>query len=376
MNFVYGDDNRVYGKDLEEARYNALLEVFYNSYDYLKNKVQNGKNYYASDPKTAEFLETRILGGDVYIPDEEEALVLELENAYKTTRASLEICTNQKTENACKSLKFQGLDKCSYEKKWLSYIRGGNCVIDEAVIKHLLDHVQSFMMIRWNPLSVKALQNYRAPFPNPDKLTKIDMINIIHDLTYHSKEYLGGNDLISIIEQKNGKTLDALSEQDLLYYVYLLSFLAYTSQFLSGIDFQKFVTTTDLSKLNYWFNQEPSKISFVEFVSHLARVLPTASTEGTVQRIKNWAYGVISGSLLASFFFGGVSMEHALKTVQKYSGFAYNPDGTSYKEAEAARLLNEWKVSMYAQNPYLKVIPQKRAQEQYRLIRKSLGLKY
>jgi hypothetical protein len=93
MSFIYGhnpeglgDPYKVYGRNLREARYNALLETFYLYYPGLQRKVKPGKNYFERDPQTARILEERVLGGNVYLPDEDEEILTALNEAYYTTR--------------------------------------------------------------------------------------------------------------------------------------------------------------------------------------------------------------------------------------------------------------------------------------------------
>ena len=202
MNFSYGKGNKVYGKDISVARYNALLETFYKNYSELQKKIKVGKNYFERNPQTAQFLEKRVLGENVYIPDEDQDLLDQLAAAYKTTRLDSGTCMSQKSENECNSLKFKNANRCTYEKKWFSYIRGGNCYIDQNIVVHLLSNLQSIIDIRWDSLKARPLQNSDPNLPNPDELTKIDMANIIHDLGYHVLFWKGSR---YSVRRKTGK---------------------------------------------------------------------------------------------------------------------------------------------------------------------------
>jgi Ca2+-binding EF-hand superfamily protein len=375
MDYIYGDDNKVYGKDMSESRYNALLETFYSSFPNLESKIKVGKNYFERDPNTAQLLEKRVLGQGVYVPDEDQNLLENLKLAYETTRLNIQTCTNQKGESACKSLKFKGMGRCSYEKKWFSYIRGGNCVIDEAIVKHLLNNLQSYVNITWNPLNVRVVSGQvNRPFPNPDELTKVDMVNLIHDLTYYSGLVVKNSNVITLIEKKHGKSLSDLSSQDLLYYVYLFSFLSYMSQFLSQSAFNDLISKVGNSKLEKLMNDYPSPVNFIEFLTFIARTL-SKEEPGLIQKAtnmfasaKNWAQGVISSSVLVATLLKGISVKDAVNSVNSFIGSL--GDGNIDEEVE--RRLNEWKVQKYSENRFLQKIPEDRIRDQRDIIRRNL----
>jgi hypothetical protein len=316
MNFSYGRGNKVYGKDISEARYNALLETFYKFYPELQRKIKLGKNYFERDPKTAQLLERRVLGEDVYIPDEDKEILKDLSNAYKSTKIDLETCINQKDQTSCQNLKFKGLKRCSYEKKWLSFIRGGNCFISEDVINHIISNLQSVVNINWNPFSIVPRSVSDGDLPNPDEFTKIDMINIIHDLGYHVKTVFNQKDLVTVLEEKHGKKINVFSDQEILYYVYLFSFIVYISQFLKTADFKKFLNSNNQIRLQQMLNNTPSKRNLIAFMVEFSRALPPT------ERISSgWAFAIVVGTLLALLVIGFLPAATAL---YNYSGRSQN----------------------------------------------------
>lgn len=347
MNFIYDEDNRVYGKNITEARYNAILETFYDFYPELKKKIEYGKNYYKKDPNTAHILEKRILGEGVYIPEEDKEIINRLINSYKTVRIDLQTCGKQSTEKECKNLKFKGMDKCEFEKKWFSYIRGGNCFISEEIVKHLLDNME-FIKIDWETLQAKIINKTKGPFLNPDKLSKVDMANLIHDLTYHSKLLFKEIDLIDTLEEKHGKELVDFTEDELLYYVYLLSFIVYVSKFLTNIDFKKFLSKTNMIKIANLLNKEPSKNNLSEFIYFFLKNLQVKSINQMEEENKNiivkiseliekWAFAVYLASFISILVFTRVPPEELLKMVNetvvkekliyKVTGMPTTPEG-------------------------------------------------
>jgi hypothetical protein len=113
MNYAYGTPgNKVYGKDLTETRYNALLETFYNFYPKLSSKVKVGENYFGksvSDANTAKTLEENVLNEKYYgmrLSNDQEILD-ELVSAYDSTRLDRDICVEKNSEETCTSLSFR-----------------------------------------------------------------------------------------------------------------------------------------------------------------------------------------------------------------------------------------------------------------------------
>jgi hypothetical protein len=113
MNYAYGTPaNKVYGKDLTEARYNALLETFYKFYPKLSSKVKVGENYFGKngqEAKTAKTLEENVLNEKFYgmrLSDDQEILD-ELVSAYNSTRLDRDICVEKNSEETCTSLSFR-----------------------------------------------------------------------------------------------------------------------------------------------------------------------------------------------------------------------------------------------------------------------------
>lgn len=300
--FVY-NGGKVFGNTVDEARYNALLETFYNSYPELQRKVKEGKNYYERDPNTAELLRQRVLGEGVYIPDEDEDILNRLIAAYKSVKYATETCMTQADEATCKNLKFKGMNRCEYEKKWFSYIRGGNCFIDESIVKHILNNLSSYIKINWDEFQAKLVSRREGKLPNPDQLTKLDLINLLHDLTYHSKVLLKDIDLIAALEDKHKMSLVDFSTEMLLYYTYLFSFIVYVAKFLTSADFKKFSNKKNLTRVATLLNREPTKTNLAEFIYFVFSVLPRRTKEprpGLIERLgeKPWSFSVAVGSVL------------------------------------------------------------------------------
>jgi hypothetical protein len=319
MNYSYNEGNKVYGRDLTEARYNALLETFYNWYPGLERKVKLGKNYFERDPNTAYFLEKRILEESGYIPDEDKYILDGLINAYKTTKIDLETCSKQTSESGCKNLKFKGMQRCNFEKKWFSYIRGGNCIISEDVIAHILKNLQSIVNINWEYLESKEIQNGNNNLPNPDELTKLDMANIIHDLSYHVKNYTKGKDLVETVEAIHGEKLLELTDQELLYYVYLFSFITYSTQFLDANNLM--LINKHSAKLSKLIRNKPSKENLINYIMYFFSINPHNKT-----KTKGWKYGSLIGPLIILFLLNVLIPAVSAKTM-----------GEIYKQ-------NEWKM--------------------------------
>ena len=370
MNYAYGigeQRNKVYGKDLTEARYNALLETFYKFYPKLSSKVKGGENYFGKSPQdanTAKTLEENVLNEKTYgmrLSADQDVLD-ELVAAYDSTRLDRDVCVEKTAEDKCKSLKFRGQGRCEYEKKWFSYIRGGSCFIDKAIIRHILEGLSSAIVIRWLPLNIKVIGNPAGPLPNPDELTKLDMINILHDLTHHTKK-LVNEDIIALLETKHGKSLPEFTEQELLYYVYLFSFIAYATQFLQQIDLERFLATVNLAKLQSLINNPPSKANLAELLSYFSKTLPTkidapvekkeslrssaaarlkrlgaaslertkkiavpigrTIVEKTIDAATRWAFGVVFGTILSLILYKNLPAQMAVETIKK---IAETPD--------------------------------------------------
>ena len=293
MNFSYGNQKKIFGKDISDARYNALLETFYGYYPNLQSRVRLGKNYFEKDPDTAQLLERRILGENVYIPDEDEELLAQLKNAYQTTRYDFQSCSTQKDEKACKSLKFKGFGRCGYEKKWLSFIRGGTCIIDKKIVEHLVNNLQPFIDIRWDTLKARPLRNNDPNLPNPDGFTKEDLVNLIHDLGYHIKSFFSGKDLTTVIEEKTGKNIFDLPEQVLLYYLYLFGYVIYASQILDMNDFKQIFTAANFKELNGLINLTPAKNNLINFIVGFNSKIPRRERKSS-----GWSYGALVGPAL------------------------------------------------------------------------------
>jgi hypothetical protein len=199
--------------------------------------------------------------------------------------------------------------------------------------------------------------------PNPDQLTKIDMINILSDLTYHTKNILNEGDIISVLETKHGMILPEFTEQELLYYVYLFSFIAYATQFLEQVDLERFLATVNIDKLSSLINNLPSSSNLIELLSYFSKTLPiktevieekketlrsTATArlkrlgaaslerskkiaipigktivEKTVEAATRWAFGVIFGTILSLILYKSLPAQMAVETIRK---IAETPD--------------------------------------------------
>jgi hypothetical protein len=327
MNFTYGEKNKVFGKDIKEARYNALLETFYYFYPELRRKLKVGKNYYNRDPNTAHLLEKRVLGEGVYIPDEDKDILYRLADAYETTKIDLETCVKQTGEQSCKNLKFKGINRCEFEKKWFSYVRGGNCFISEGIVKHLLDSLD-FIKIDWDNLNAKIVNKTKGSFLNPDKLTKTDMANILHDLTYHGKILFKDIDLIDTLEKRHGKDLVDFTIDELLYYIYLLSFIVYVSKFLLHVDFKKFLSKPNITELAKLLNKSPSKNNLAEFIFFFLKTLPKKSEKQLEEENRNiidkisrltekWAFTIFLASFISILVFTKAPPEQIVKMLNQ-----------------------------------------------------------
>lgn len=210
-----------------------------------------------------------------------------------------EICTNQTNEASCNSLRFKGVQKCKYEKKWLSMIRGGSCIMDKDIIERLLSHLHPFIAFDWKNLKAMYLPVEGYLLPNPDELTKQDLVNILHDLTFHIKSVFKQTDLVSVLEDKHQTDLINLDEQMLLYYVYLFSFITYVAQFLSGADFGSVLRLENISHLQELVNNPPSKENLVIFVDFLFSLILRRK-----ERKSEWNKRALAGILLSLILVG------------------------------------------------------------------------
>lgn len=300
-------------------------------------------------------------------PSEDQDILDELVYAYNTTRLDMDVCVQKTNEYDCKSLQFRGQSRCQYEKKWFSYIRGGNCFIDKNVIEQILDNLDSFLIIRWSPLNIKVVGDITDNLPNPDNLSKIDMINILHDLTYHTKDLIIGGDIIALLESQHDLSLSQFNQEDLLYYVYLFSFITYATQFLVEVDLVRFFATVNLTRLRELITNPPSKSNLVDLFLYFAKTLPPktpkssktssptkerlkkiskASLEKTkkiavpvgkvivekaIQTATNWAFGIIFGTILSLLVYKNLPAQIAIETIKK---IAETPDlKTMFSEA-------------------------------------------
>jgi hypothetical protein len=320
MNFSYGKGNRVYGKDINEARYNALLETYYGYFSETKGNVKPGNNYFLKDPQTAQLLERRLISQDVYIPDEDEELLVQLSNAYKTTRYDqTQSCSAQKNEAGCTSLKFRGTNRCNYEKKWLSILRGGTCVVNQDLVEHLVNNLQPVMKIKWESLKVYPLKNSPSELPNPDEFTKEDISDLIHDLGYHIKQFFGEKDLTNVIEKNTGKNILDLSTQQLLYYLYLFSYIIYASWFLRIDDFKKIFTEQTFAKLHQEISQNLSgKNALINFIVDFNASIPQQTNRSKAPQ--GWNYASLVGPALVLLLFSFVPTADAFIRFDPPSG--------------------------------------------------------
>ncbi len=303
MNYSYGKGNHVYGKNINEARYNALLETYYAHFSETKRNVKLGSNYFLKDPETAQMLERRVVSQDVYIPDEDERLLTDLYNAYQTTRYdNTQSCLAQKDEAGCSSLKFRGVNRCKYEKKWLSFLRGGTCIVDEKLVEHLVNNLQPIMKIRWESLKAYPLKNAPAELPNPDEFTKEDVANLLHDLGYHMKQFFQEKDLISAIEKSTGKNILDLDLQHLLYYLYMFSYLMYASWFITVDDVKQIFTSHSFTQLNRAISQNVyGKNALINFIVEFNASLPQKKER--VKAPAGWNYAALVGPALILLLF-------------------------------------------------------------------------
>ena len=153
-------------------------------------------------------------------------------------------------------------------------------------------------------------------------------------------------------------SLIEFSEQDLLYYVYLFSFITYATQFLLEIDLERFLTTVNLLKLQNLINNPPSKMNLVELLNYFSKTLPRklpedelekpkkeTSTEQlkrlgaaglektkkiaipvgkiivekTIETATRWAFGVIFGTILSLILYKNLPAQMAVETIRKIS---------------------------------------------------------
>lgn len=210
-----------------------------------------------------------------------------------------EICTNQIDEASCNSLRFKGMQKCKYERKWLSMIRGGSCIMDKDIIERLLSHLHPFIAFDWKNLRGMYLPVDDYILPNPDELSKQDLVDILHDLTFHVKSIFKQTDLVSVLEDKHQTDLINLDEQMLLYYVYLFSFITYVSQFLSGADLASVLRLENISHLQKLVNNSPSKENLVAFVKFLFSLILRRK-----ERKGEWNKRALAGILLSLILVG------------------------------------------------------------------------
>lgn len=129
--------------------------------------------------------------------------------------------------------------------------------------------------------------------PNPDELTKTDMVNIIHDLTYQIKGVLNEKDLISALEKKHGVSLIELDEQKLLYYVYLFCFIVYTTQFLTEVDYKAFLRGDKLQELQSLVNGAPTKNNLINFIVLFLSIFPKGEHKSS-----GWGWSIVKAILV------------------------------------------------------------------------------
>lgn len=326
MNFSYGKGNRVYGKDISEARYNALLETYYGHFSETKGNVKPGNNYFLQDPQTAQLLKRRLISQDVYIPDEDEELLVQLSNAYKTTRYDkTQSCAAQKTEAGCTALKFRGTNRCNYEKKWLSILRGGTCIVNQDLVEHLVNNLQPVIKIKWESLKAYPLKNSPSELPNPDEFTKEDIVDLIHDLGYHIKQFFGEKDLIDVIEKITGRNVLDLNVQQLLYYLYLFSYIIYASWFLRIDDFKKIFTEQTFTKLNQEISQNLSgKNALINFIVDFNASIPQQTNRAKAPQ--GWDYASLVGPALVLLLFSFLPTTEAFIRFTPPSGGGHKGD--------------------------------------------------
>jgi hypothetical protein len=188
------------------------------------------------------------------------------------------------------------------------------------------------------------------------------MINILSDLTYHTKNILNEADIIAILEAKHQMHLFEFTEQELLYYIYLFSFIVYATQFLQQVDIERFLATVNLVKLQSLINNPPSTLNLVELFSYFSKTLPlkiqrteseakeqeqqslkTTATarlrrlgaaglerskrivvpigktivDKTVEAATRWAFGVIFGTILSLILYKSLPAQMAVQTIRK-----------------------------------------------------------
>jgi len=225
------------------------------------------------------------------------------------------ICIKQKNEQSCNSLRYKDEKRCTYEKNWFSYIRGGNCFISEDLIKHIISNLHPFIDINWDTYKLLTLPSQDDLLPNPDNLTKSDIVDILHDLTHHIRSVFKETDIITVLEEKHGEKLINLSEQELLYYMYLFSFIVYVSQFLSSVDFKSLLRDDKSQALKDLINSAPSKQNLLNFVKMFFSL--TSSGE---HKPKGWKNALYSGILISLFLIGFIPAAFVFTSVLSAGG--------------------------------------------------------
>ena len=265
------------------------------------------------------------------------------------------ICTKQKDENSCNSLKFKGVQRCNYENKWFSYIRGGNCFIDKNLVEHVLDNLHPFIDINWETMKLLTLPSMDDMLPNPDNLNKNEMIDILHDLSYHIRSVFKEQDILTVLKERHGD-LNNLSEQQLLYYVYLFSFIVYVSQFLSSVDFQSLLRGKNIEILKNMINSQPSKDNLLKFIKFFFSILPKKRTRKSIGWKNALLSGVIFSMILTGFIPAGVLFNIILMATkdgkiynanlfgeEKVGKEIYEKDLINYERYFTPNVLNELK---------------------------------
>lgn len=236
-------------------------------------------------------------------------------------------CVKQENEKDCDSLKYKDKQRCTYEKKWLSYIRGGNCFISEDLIKYIISNLSPFIDIDWNTFKLSTSPIQDNLLPNPDKLSKTDITDILHDLTYHIRSVFKESDIITVLEEKHGEKLINLSEQELLYYMYLFSFVVYVSQFLSFVDFQSLLRDDNSRDLQNIINSSPSKKNLLNFIQLFFSLTSTGK-----HKPKGWMNSLYSGILLSLILIGFIPAGFVLSGVLSAAGLGKTrPSKKSYE---------------------------------------------
>lgn len=210
-----------------------------------------------------------------------------------------EICSRQKNENTCNSLKFKAKNRCKYEAKWLSFVRGGNCFISEEIIKDLLDDLHPYIAFDWKNMKVNFLPIRQYNLPNTENFSKQDLVNILHDLTFHIRNVFKDKDLVTILSEKHGVDIINLNEETLLYYVYLFSFVIYISQFLSVIDFKSLLKDNNAKSMQILINNPPSLQNLEEFIKFFFSIIPNVKHQSI-----GWDKRLLAGILLSMLIIG------------------------------------------------------------------------